>query len=55
MAQPACKRYLKRVRKHKAHILEDKEECVGAISSATEAAAVSDLSVAPDSLQQQFC
>lgn len=34
-----------RERKHKAHIFKDKEECVGAISSATEAVAVPDLSV----------
>lgn len=55
MAQPACKRYLKRERKHKAHIFKDKEECVGAISSASEAVAVSDLSVVSVSLQQHFC
>lgn len=35
MAQPDCERYLKRERNHRAHNF--KEECVGAISSATEA------------------
>lgn len=49
MAQPDCERYLKRERNHRPHTFE--EECVGAISSATEALAVSDLSVVSVPLQ----
>lgn len=54
MAQPACKRYLKRGRKHRAHIFKDKAES-GCHSSATEAVAVSDLPLVSVSLQQHFC